>query len=151
MKKSKKKVSKIKVKELAQQLQQDLDVKYPIHVLPNGNVVYKDFVVKESKQGHWAVYNYKSQSLVGQFFLKSCALMAAKAYYHIQIEKFYEIKRLDSGYWASYTDAQVFRHNIKKAHEFERYLILLNRLEDAESKEKFYKEEISRMFKWSFV
>ena len=133
----KNKIPRIKVKELAEHFQHELDSKYPVHVMPNGNIVYKDFVVKKTVHETWGLYNYKTQVLVDHFFLKTCALMAAKAHYHTQIEKFFEIKRLDNKYWASYTDTIIFKHNIKNAKEYERYLILLNRLEDAESKEHF--------------
>lgn len=147
----KNKIPKKKVKELAEQFQHELDIKYPVHVLPNGNIVYKDFVVKETTQGNWELHNYRSQAYIETFFLKTCALMAAKAHYHTQVEKFFEIKRLDSKYWSSFSDVRIFKQNIKLAKEFERYLILLNRLEEAQNKEQFYKGEISRMFKWSFV
>ena len=147
----KNKIPKQKFKELAAQFEKELESQYPVHVMPNGNIVYKDFVVKETKQGNWALCNYKSQALIEQFYLKTCALMAAKAYYNIQLSKFSEIKHLDSRYWSSHMDVHVFKQNIKTAKEFERYLILLNRLEDAENKERFYRDEISRMFKLSFV
>jgi hypothetical protein len=45
----------------------------------------------------------------------------------------------------------IFQHNIKTAKDFERFLILLNRLEESQLREQQFKEEISRMFKWSFV
>jgi hypothetical protein len=149
-----KKTKRIKpniVKELAEQFSHELDVKWPVHVMPNGNIVYKDYVIKELKNGNWAVYNRSSKDLIDQFFLKSCALMAAKAYNNTKLEKYFEIKRLDNSYWANYCDHLVFKKNIKTAKDFERYLILLNKLEDSDAKVKYYKEEISRMFKWSFV
>lgn len=142
---------KIKIKELAEQFQYELDRKLPLTVLPDGGIVYEDYLVKQNKEGNWGLYNYKHKSQVDQFFLKTCALMAAKAYNNTQLEKFFEIKRLDNSYWASHCDLMVYKHNIKSAKDFERYLILLNKLEDSQSKETFYKEEISKMFKWSFV
>ena len=77
--------------------------------------------------------------------------MAAKAYYKTDMFKFSEIKQLDNRYWASYCDNLVYKKNIKTAKDFERYLVLLNKLEDSEQKAQHYKEEISSMFKWSFV
>jgi hypothetical protein len=77
--------------------------------------------------------------------------MAAKAYSSVNLDKFYEIKRADNLYWANYCDLQVYRKNIKTAKEFERYLILLNKLEHTEFLTEHYKEKISMMFKWSFV
>jgi len=142
---------KFKIKELAEQFQHELDRKLPLTVLPDGGIVYEGFLVKQNKLGNWAVYSVKDKSLIQQYFLKTCALMAAKAYDKVQLDKFNEIKRLDNCYWASHSDKQVYTKNIKTAKDFERYLILLNKLEESELKETFYKEEISKMFKWSFV
>jgi hypothetical protein len=151
MKKSKRKIPTIRIKELAKELSSELEQKLPLTVLPDGGIVYKQYLVKQIKNGNWAMYNYKDRNLIEQFFLKTCALMAAKAYNNVQLDKFHEIKRLDTCYWAKHCDTQVFKHNIKLAKDFTRYLILLNKLEESELKETHYKEEISKMFKWSFV
>lgn len=139
------------IKELANFFDQELSTSLPITVLPNGAVGYIDYLIKQTKEGNWGVYNVKSKELVDQFYLKSCALMAAKAYHHCRLEKYHEIKRLDNRYWANFCDTQVFKKNIKTAKEFERFLILLNKLENSEAQTEHFKEEISRMFKWSFV
>jgi hypothetical protein len=151
MKKTKRKIPTIRIKELAQELSTELEQKMPLTVLPNGGIVYKNYLVKQTNDGNWAVYNYKSRNLIEQYFLKTCALMAAKAYNGIQLDKFHDIKRLDNGYWANHCDTQVYRKNIKTAKDFDRYLILLNKLEESEFKETHYKDEITKMFKWSFV
>lgn len=77
--------------------------------------------------------------------------MAGRAYSRTQLEKYFEIKRLDNRYWANYCDMQVYTHNIKSAKEFDRYVILLNKLEYSTEQANHFKEEITRMFKWSFV
>lgn len=151
MTKRNRKISKKKIVELAEQFSHELDQKLPVSVLPNGGIIYKDYLIKSTSAGNWTVYQYKQKQLIGEFYLKTCALMAAKAYDNVQLEKFNEIKRLDTQYWANHSDTQIFKRNIKLAKEFERYLILLNRLEESQTKEQFYKDEISRMFKWSFV
>jgi hypothetical protein len=151
MKKQNRKLNKHKVQELAEQFQEELNRKLPVSVLPDGGIVYKDYLVKQTKDGNWALYNYKQSNFIDQFFLKTCALMAAKAYSLTKIEQFFEIKRLDNQYWANHSDSKIFKNNIKLAKEFERYLILLNRLEESTVKEHYYKEEISKMFKWTFV
>jgi len=151
MKKSKRKIPTIRIKELAKELSSELEQKLPLTVLPDGGIVYKRYLVKQTKDGNWAVYDYKNRNLIEQYFLKTCALMAAKAYNNIQLDKFHEIKRLDNCYWANHSDTQIFKQNIKLAKDFGRYLILLNKLEESEFKETHYKEEISKMFKWSFV
>lgn len=151
MTKRNRKVPKKKIAELAEQFSHELDKKLPISVLPDGAIVYKDYLIKANNKGNWIVYNFKQKQTVGEYFLKTCALMAAKAYDSIRLEKFNEIKRIDTQYWANHSNTQIFKHNIKNTKEFERYLILLNRLEESQAKEQFYKDEISRMFKWSFV
>lgn len=139
------------VKELATQFEADLNKTLPVTVRPDGSMVYKDYFIKTKQNGNWGLYSIKTRDPIDEYFLKTCALMAAKAYNNTDMEKFMEIKRLDSSYWANHCDALVFRTNIKKAKVFERYLILLNRLEYSEAQAEYFKDEISRMFKWSFV
>ena len=147
---NKKPKSKV-VKELATHFEAELNQKLPVSIRQDGSIVYKDYFIKCKKNGNWAVYDIKTRDEIEEFFLKTCALMAAKAYNHTQMEKFIEIKRLDNQYWANHCDSLVFRANLKKTKEFERYLILLNRMEHSEAQAANFKEEISRMFKWSFV
>ena len=152
MKKPNKSKNKTKtIKELASSFDIELNSKMPLAVLPNGAVGYKDYLVKASKTGNWGVYNVNSKDLVGEFYLKSCAVMAAKAYHNAAMEKYFEIKRLDNRYWANHCDTMVYKRNIKTAKDFERYLILLNKLEHSAEQAEHFKEQISRMFKWSFV
>lgn len=139
------------IRELAQQFDAELNKQLPITVLPNGDSVYKDYLVRHLPTGNWGLFNYKTKEKVDEFFLKSCALLAAKAYSHVQIRKFKEIKTLDSRYWANYCDSIVYKHNIKLTKDTGRYLILLDRLENSELLVTQYKGEISRMFKGSFV
>lgn len=144
--------SKTKViKELAGFFDKELQTHLPITVLANGVIVYKDYAIKKLANGNWGIHYVSTKELIDQFFLKSCALMAAKAYSNTNIERFNEIKRLDNRYWANYTDSMVFKHNLKLAKDFDKYVILLNRLEHCDDQVKYYKDEISRMFKWSFV
>jgi hypothetical protein len=152
MKKQTKKSNKPKlIKQLATELQSELEQKLPVTVLPDGAMVYKDYLVKQTKQGNWGLYHIVTKSPIDQYYLKTCALMAAKAYARTNIEKFLEVKRLDNRYWASHIDTQIYTNNIKNTKDYDRYLILLNKLEDSKYKETFYKDEISKMFKWTFV
>lgn len=139
------------VKELATQFQTELEDNLPVTVRADGSMVYKDYFIKVKKNGNWGLFSIRTRDVIDEYFLKSCALMAAKAYNATNLEKFNEIKRLDTQYWANYSDSAVFRNSIKKAKDFERYLILLNRLEHSEAQTEHFKEEISRMFKWTFV
>ena len=140
------------LKDLAIQFEADLSKTLPITIQPDGSIVYKDYVIKYNKTtGNWCIYDIATHSLVEQYFLKTCALMAAKAYSKVDLNKFFEIKHLDNKYWSSHSDTVIFKHNIKTAKDLGRYIILLNRLEYSEEQSKHYKETISRMFKWTFV
>lgn len=120
--------------------------------LPNGSVAYKDYVIKESPLGLWGIYHKAAgQECHGEFNLKTCALIAAKAYDQVHLEKFNMIKMLDSRYWSNHYSIIVYQHNIKSAKDYERYLILLNKLEESTWKASYFKEEISKLFRWSFV
>jgi len=139
------------LKEIAAHFEEDLKKTLPISVQPNGSIVYKDYYIKQNKLGNWGLYARRTHDEVAQFYLKTCALMAAKSYDKAHLDKFQEIKQLDTRYWANHCDTQIYRKNIKTATEFDRYVILLNKLEQTEFLTEHYKEEISRMFKWSFV
>lgn len=152
MKKYSKKYNKLKlIKELAEHFTEEFEKIHQIIVLPNNDVVYKDYIIKKMSNENYGIYHKLSKDLVGQFFHRACAVMAAKAYNNSMLTRYNEIKQLDNRYWANRCDNLVYRKNIKTAKEFERYLVLLNKLEDSDRKTEHYKEEISRMFKWSFV
>jgi hypothetical protein len=139
------------IKELASHFEEDFNSSLPIAVRKDGSIVYKDYVIKQDSSKNWAVYYSSSGDLVGAFFLKTCALMAAKAYWRVDIAKFHNIKELDGRYYASHMETQVCQHAMKKAVEYDRYQILLNKLELSRDKAAQFKDEISRTFKWSFV
>jgi len=139
------------IKELAGKLEHEVDANLPIKPMPDGSVVYKSYIIKETAMGNWALYNRSTKDLIDQFFLKTCALMAAKAYDKVNLARYYEVKDLDNKYWANYSDTLVFKANIKKTTSTERYLILLNKLENSNSLANHFRTKISKMFKWSFV
>lgn len=139
------------IKELAGYFDKELQAHLPVTVLPNGVIVYKDYYVKQTSNGNWGMFRISNKELVNQYFLKSCALMAAKAYHTINLEKYNEIKQLDNKYWANHSDSIIFKNNLKLAKDFEKYQVLLTRYEYCEQQAREYKEQISRMFRWSFV
>lgn len=139
------------IKELASQFEAELNKSLPITVRKDGSLLYKSFVIKQNNNNNWAIYHAGSNDSIDEFYLKTCALMGAKAYQSTNLNRYFEIKRLDNKYWSSYSDNQVYKRNIKTAKDSERFMILLNKLEDSEAHANHFKEEISRMFKWSFV
>ena len=139
------------VKELAGQFEAELQKTLPISIQPDGSIVYKQFLIKKNQVGNWILYNKNNKYALEEYYLKTCALMAARAYSRTDLNKFFEIKRLDDQYWTNYSDNQVYTKNIKKAKDFSKYVILLNRMEYSQERAEHFKEQISRMFKWSFA
>jgi len=139
------------IKELASQFEAELNKSMPVTVRKDGSLFYKNYVIKQNNNNNWALYYNGSNESIDEFYLRTCALMGAKAYQNTDLTRYFEIKRLDNKYWASYSDNQVYRKNIKTAKDSERFMILLNKLEDSETQSAYFKETISRMFKWSFV
>jgi flagellar biosynthesis regulator FlaF len=151
MKKQSKKPQARVVKELAAQFEAELNRSIQLAIQPDGSIVYKEYVVRQMKNENWGVYSIHSKDLIDQFFLRSCALMAAKAYNNNHIQQFKDIKQLDTRYWTNYTEHLVHSKNIKIIKEFDRFMISLNKLEHTRDKAEYYKEEISNMFKRAFV
>jgi len=143
--------SKPNITKLADVLDIEFKKIVPLIPLPDGSVVYKNYIVKQDKQGNWLIHTKGSPTVHGQFNLKTCALIAAKALTYMQLQRYNEIKDLDNKYWSNVYRTSVYEHNIKSAKDLDRYLILLNKLEDSRWKAGHYKEEISKLFRWSFV
>jgi hypothetical protein len=146
-----KKSKKSSLEDLAIELSHTLDEQLEIRVINKDTLYYKGYLIKKNKSGKWMLYNAANKDVVGDFFLKSCALLAAKAYYKINLNKYNQIKMLDNQYWANYMDCTIYQNNLKTTKDFERYLILLNKFEESTARAGAYKDEISRMFKWTFV
>ena len=142
--------SKKTIRELAQYFDQELQTSLPISILPNGALVYKDYLVKQLPNNNWGVFNIMNKDLKDQFHLKSCALIAAKAYTHRYFYKCNEIKDLDNSYWANYSDFVVYKNIINKSSD-EQYPILLTRLEESDYRANKVKNKISKLFKHTFV
>ena len=77
--------------------------------------------------------------------------MAARAYDRNDLNKMFEIERLDTDYKNNHTDTLVYASNIKKAKDFGRFMVLLNKLEYSQERAAHFQDKISKMFKWSFV
>jgi len=152
MKKTKKSKPQIKIiKELAAHFEEDLRKTLPITLHSNGSIAYKEYIIAKNMLGNWALCRASNQDIIEQFYLKTCAIMAAKAYSLTNLTKFIEIKQLDTSYFSHFCDNQIYQINIKKPQDHSRFMILLNKLEHSETMSLHYKEKISRMFKLSFV
>jgi hypothetical protein len=150
MKTNKKNKAKL-IKELATQFEEDFKKTLAVTVLPNGNVVYKNYTIALDQQGNWAITTPSILDPIGTFYLKTSALMAAKSYDKNDLNRMFEIVQLDRDYRNNHIDSLIFSNNIKKARDFNRYMILLNKLEYSQERTEHFKEQISKMFKYSFA
>ena len=139
------------IKEQATQFEEDFKKTLPIAILSNGNIVYKQYIIKSNEQGDWVITKPSVIDPIETFYLKTSALMAAKAYDRNDLNKMFEIKQMDTEYRNNHTASLIFANNIKKAKDFGRYVVLLNKLEYSQERTEHFKEKISKMFKWSFV
>jgi hypothetical protein len=139
------------IKEFASYFDQELQTTLPISVLPDGSLFYKDFLVKQLDNTYWGVYNIISRELINEYFLKSCALMAAKEYNYRHYEKYQAVKLLDSKYASATNDANVFKHNIGLVTDDEKYEIMLTRLEESSTLSQQYQRMILKLFRQSFI
>jgi len=150
-KKQTKSAAKPNVQKIAETFEAEFNKTMKLVPLPDGSVAYKNFIVKENKKGIWQILSKTTLDPHGEFNLKSCALIGAKALDRLDFNGFNEVKQLDNKYWSNYTTVQVCQHHIKKIKEFDRYMIMLNKLEHSTWLADIYKEEISKRFHWSFV
>jgi hypothetical protein len=151
-KNTKKALSRPKIKELAGQFDDELKKHVKLTVLKNGAIGYKDFIIKKNKHQDWCIHHIRNISdAIGEFKLKTCAVLAAKAYSLTSIQKYYEIKELDTQYWANHINNLVYKNIITQPVDLDRYIIILNKLEDSEVKADHLKRKITTMFHASFA
>jgi hypothetical protein len=139
------------IKELAVHFEEDLNKSMPISIQPDGSIVYKKYLIKQLANKSWGLYHIQSRDLVETFYLKTSALLAAKAYSSTFLDRYFEIKRLDSGYWANFMQSEISRSQLKSPVDLSRYIIILNKFEDSLYETERYKTSISTMFRNSFV
>lgn len=138
------------IKDLASYFDSELQKTIPVYVLPNGSLLYKNFLIKQLKNQNWGVFNTKNKDLINQYHLKSCALIAANAYHRRLFNKCSEIKELDRNYWSNHINFLISKNNLKSSSD-EKYSILITKLEECDYKSSLYKNKISKLFKNTFV
>ena len=141
------------LKKQSKQLEEFLDDEFkrkpPIAVLPNGNLAYKECVVKKNKDKMWQVY-HSGRQILDAFNLKVCAIMAAKLYSNQSLRNYHEIRNLDSLYQNSKTDADRFSHRCKTVKDYARKDTYAARLIEADSRVQYAKSQIRIQFKMLF-
>ncbi len=143
---------KAQVSELAALFEKELSQLIDVTILPNNKgIKYKHYLITRLPNNNYGLFDLRSNDFIDQFYLKSSALMSAKAYHQNLMLKYSEIRTVDRNYWASESDILVYETRIKTAKDIDRYLILLDKLENTRFKNKDYKDTISKMFRWAFV
>ena len=137
------------IKQLANEFSSEL-TQLPVTVLPNDDIVYEEYLIKQDN-GSWELYNIENKDLISKFYLRSCALIAAKFYKKHQFNDYRDVRLLDRQYQKSHIDTVLHRHSIKNTDDFDKKVILLNRLECSEVDAENYKVKISKLFKKNFV
>ena len=125
---------------------------YNLYNNPIKNFTFFHYIqsIKQEKN-NWGLYSLQSLDLIHCFYLKSCALLGAYYYAEGCFTLYHQVKVLDRNYWRNYYDSIIYKHHLKNVKDIDNKIILLNRLECAESDATLYKKKISRMFKQSFV
>lgn len=139
------------IKEFATYFDQELQTSLPISVLPDGSLVYKNFIVIQLANQNWGLYNTDSKDLIKEYFLKSSSLMAAKAYCDRHYNKYYEINDLDRLYKISINNLNIFQHQVNNTTDSEKYHITLTRLEESSAQSTHYRKLILRLFRQAFI
>lgn len=143
--------SKTVIKEIAGYFDQELQTTLPLSVMPDGSLVYNDFLVKRLDNENWGMYNLITKDLINEYYLKSSALIASKAYNHRHYAKYYEINDLDRKYAVLSNDNLVFKHNLDLVTEADKHEVLLTKFEENTLQYKYYKKLILRLFRQTFI
>lgn len=138
------------VKDLAEEFSKDFSTAIPFKLLPNGSLLYKNYLVKHTDNKYWGIFDVTDQRLVHEFFLKTCALLAAKEYNDLKFNQYFHIKNLDRRYQAYHNDIIVYKNNIKNITDHERHEIMQNKLQESQIRASSYRHQISNLFKVAF-
>lgn len=142
--------SKKVIKDLAKEFDKDFNSIIPFKLLPTGELLYKNYLVKQTKNNYWGVFDIEYGNLVHEFFLKTCALLATKEYNDLKFDRYIYLKNLDRRYQAHYSDIIVYKHHIKNITDEDHFDILKNKLNESELRAKTYQKQISNLFKVTF-
>lgn len=130
-------------------LEEEVKQELPVAILKDGSLGYKQFRIKQSRQGSWTLKRHGG-FLIDNFNLKACALMAAKYYSIDALAKYNEIKILDDLYQKNATDSTIFKHRYTTVKDADRKDLYLWRWELTEQRAKSAKQQIVSKFKIVF-
>ena len=139
------------IKELAHVFDKELETNLPVAVMPDCSLVVGHFQVKKLAPNKWAIICISSKDAVDEFFLKSCALIAAKARAKNNFTVLLEIKQLDRLYFSHKNNVSVFEHSIEQRENADRVEILTTRLEHELHLLSVCRDKIESMFRSHFA
>lgn len=140
---------KLQAHQLETFLDEEFKTRIPLLVLKDKSLIYKRFRVKQLKNQLWQL-NFIHGDSIECFNLKASATIAAKCYDQGNFKRYSEIKILDSQYWLSAIDAQVFKHRAETTKDMEKRDIFVARFNLARDRERMYRNKITSMFRMTF-
>lgn len=141
---------KKQAKQLEHFLNEEFKKELPIAILPDKSVVYKNYKIKKDHEGNWTLKYVNTGDFIETFRTKTCALLASKFYDKNDLVKYNSVRMLDTKYWSSSTDTVFFKEKLQRTKDFEKKDLFFCRFDIANARAKYYKDEISRMFKTHF-
>lgn len=140
---------KHQARELENYLEHNFQKNMPLALLPNGNIAYKDFIIKKTKQDKWELSRVKGNPL-DIFNLKTCAILGAKFYSVGNFSKYNELKVLDSFYFKHQVDSEIYKKRHDQTHDYALKDMFMARLSESKQQADYAKEKIISKFKAVF-
>jgi hypothetical protein len=144
-------LKKFAIKELAKYFDLELQRYLPILILPDNELSYKKYIIRQLPNENWGVINSLNFDIIEEYFLKSCALMGVKYYDANNLRQCSIIKDLDRLYWNRHIDTIIFNHSLSVTKDKIKRDILANKLENSELAANHYQNRISNMLRWTFA
>jgi hypothetical protein len=140
---------KKQAKQLEHFLEEEFKQKTPLALLPNGNIAYGNFLIKQNKLKEWQLCR-PGGFILDTFNVKSCAIIAARLYGSNSFSKYSELKILDQLYYKNYSDSEVFKKRYNTTKDYEKRDLYLARFIYSEQYATYAKEQIASRFKMLF-
>lgn len=141
------------IKRQAEKLERYLDEEFkhnlPVVQLSDKSLIYKNFKIKQDKTGYWILSRVKG-NIIDKFYLKVCALLAAQFYSTNHLNRYNEVKNLDSVYQKNSVDSDIFKYYYKKTSDKIKKDTCLWRWEISHDKAQIAKTQIVSKFKLMF-
>lgn len=140
---------KQQARELEDFIKENFEKNNPIALLPNGNLAYKEFIIRKNRQDKWELVRVKG-NILDTFNLKSCAVLGAKFYYTNNFSRYNEIKMLDSFYFKHQIDSDIYKIKYDKTKDVGLKDMFMARFCESKRHANYARKEITSKFKALF-